>query len=230
MPRAHYIPSKYRATWRKAWTEGVIDVYGTSDERLRRREQEKELIAQWPADRIRGLADKCGVTQPRIAALLGLNKKTFERLRMGRFTPSFKLCRRMGLLEDHAERGILYPKLVPQRSEMRRRLILFRAWWFTQGPKQRLPEADLRISVKWGKSRIQTIELPVTLLPRMKLTKWEGLAELVQAVTVAARRVAHANGKIAWQQGEKEFWERYANDTLPAQIEARIAKHKASRQ
>lgn len=229
MPRANYIPARYHHIWRRTHDKGIVGTYGLTEEQGRpRKADEAALRAQWTTSRIRGLAEVCKSTQTRVAALLGLNKKTFENLRGGQWIPSAALCRRMALLEQHAADGLLFPQIVPQRSEMRRRLILFRAWWFSQKPKKDLPEVELKIRVRWGSNVIQSLDLPVTLLPRMKLVKWSGLAELAKEITAAARRVSKANGQVAWRVGEEEFWRRYATDTLPAQIAERIKKHSDS--
>jgi DNA-binding XRE family transcriptional regulator len=229
MPRAGYIPrSRYWRIWRTLQEKGIVGVYRLNSEQGRiTKAEEKEVRAQWPTSRIAALAEKCGVTQPRVAALLGLNKKTFERLRFGEWTPSHQLCRRMELLEHHAANGLLYPNIVPARSEMRRRLILFRAWWFAQVPSRKLPEVELKIRVRWGAHAVQTLDLPVTLLPRMKLVKWSGLAELAKEITLAARRASKAAGTLTWTEGEQEFWSRYANETLPAIITERAHKQQA---
>lgn len=216
------IPNAYRKICRKIKDERIVGCYMTKSERWEQhKESEKDVVAGWPAERISQLNKRTLVSVTRICAILGVNRRTFFRLAKGDWTPSASLCRRMSLLEQMADDGTLAADIVPKKAEARRRLMLFRAWWYDQAPKKQLPEVTFHLKVAWGKGKLNYVELPVTFLPRLKILKWEGLVDVVRAIVRTARDIGHKNGQLLWRTIDDEYWKRYATNTLPQIVEER---------
>jgi len=221
---------KVEALLRRARTHGEIAVPMSKAEFLTRNDPESfALVDLWPASRIKDLPKLLKLPVARIVALLGIGKAAFYRLGMGDFTPSAALCRRMQQLQDMGERGDLHHEVVPSTHEMRRRMTMFRWWFFNRPATAELPLVTLRLRVWWGKHYRDSVEIQVKHLPALRLQKWEGLVEVVKTFTVTARRLAQANARLMWKQSEQEFWEHYSRDTLPKIVLEKAAKQKARR-
>jgi hypothetical protein len=189
--------------------------------------ENRELVAAWPAERIAKLV-RPGFSTRRITAFLALNRRTFTRLCTGEYTPSAALCRRMDFVEQEIANGTMRPDLPLRVAEARRRYLLFRAWWFAQPPREDFPLITIALRVKWGKSKRHEFTVPVKMLPRLRLLKWEGLADVVQTVTKACRGLSRDRGRLLWTIVDQEYWKRFARDTLPAIVQER-AKMPAKR-
>lgn len=187
------------------------------------KESEKAVVAGWPPLRIKELKNRTSVSLYRLCAILGVNKRTFKRLCAGAYTPSASLCRRMSLIEQMSDNGTLAPDIVPRKAEARRRLMLFRAWWYDQPPKKELPEVTFHVKVTWGKGKLNYVELPIIFLPRLRLLKWEGLVEVVRELVKTCRKIGHQNGRLLWKTVDEEYWKRYATSTLPEIVEQRAS-------
>jgi len=182
------------------------------------------IVAEWPIERIAGLENRCKLPRSRIVALLGVGMSAYSSLCAGRYTPSPALCRRMAQLEEMADRGELHGSYVPAKAEMQRRMCLFRAWWFARDPTKDFPLVEVVIRVKWGRDRRHEIIVPVDTLPQLRLTKWEGLTQVIRAVVMALRGVARVTAREQWKAADASFWERYARDTLPQIVMDRAAR------
>lgn len=181
----------------------------------------REIVAEWPSERIAGLEEKVKLPRSRVVALLGIGMSAFGSLCKGAFTPGPALCRRMAQLEDMAERGELHATYIPDKTDMQRRMCLFRAWFFEQPPRKDFPLVTVAIKVRWSKSRYHEVTIPVEHLPALRLTRWEGLLQVVKAVTMAVRGLARGNARLLWKEIDNEYWTRYARETLPGIVEER---------
>ncbi|MGA3099096.1 MAG: hypothetical protein ABSF25_21780 [Bryobacteraceae bacterium] len=221
-------PREYAHIQRQIRETGVVGCYMLGEEYRRRGSPEnRELVAVWPAERIAKLV-RPGFSTRRITAFLALNRRTFTRLCTGEYTPSPALCRRMDFVEQEIANGTMQPEFPLRAAEARRRYLLFRAWWFSQPPRQDFPEITIALRVKWGKSKRHEFVIPVAMLPRLRLLKWEGLADVVQTVVKTCRGLSRNYGRLLWTTGEQEYWKRFARDTLPAVVQER-AKFPAKR-
>lgn len=179
------------------------------------------IIAEWPVSRIEALAAR--LSPHKVSGLLGITKRTLKLLISGEYTPSATFCRRMEMIEKEAMAGgDLETDILPARSEMRRRMLLFRAWWMNRDPSRELPEITVRIHVSWGKGVVNNFELPVKTLPRLRLLEYSGFVDTVRAVTKSLRSVARGYGKLLWTETEESFWRAYSSNTLPAIVEQRL--------
>jgi hypothetical protein len=178
-------------------------------------EEFRKVVDEWPEKRIAALQSTLNLPAKRISAMLGIGISTLRRLGLGMYTPSPALCNRMQTLEDMAASGNLHQEYTPKKREMQRRMTLFRAWWFSKKPSVEMPMITAHIQVRWGASPNQSLSIPLEYLPALRLTKWEGLVEVIRAVATSLRRVARDNSRVLFKPMEAEFWARYANDTLP---------------
>lgn len=186
--------------------------------------ESQELVRAWSSERIAKLQDLCSVPRSRLAALLGIGISALSALAAGRYTPSPALCRRFEQLQQMAERGELHGEYVPAKAEMQRRMTLFRAWWFARDPTAEFPLISIAVKVRWGRERRNELVIPVETLPQLRLTKWDGLVQVIRAVTTAVRSVARVGAKALWKDADAEFWQRYARDTVPAIVNERAAR------
>lgn len=210
------VPGTYRRIWKKILTTGVVDVYMTKEEQKRIRTKEsREIIADWPASRVAAMVRNSDMTVTRLARLFGINRRTLGRLASGDWTPSPSLCLRFELIEQQSRNGTLHPEITPPKAEMRRRMILFRAWWFSRPANKQVLDLSIHIRMQWGKGNTQFIEIPCKMVPRMKLTRWEGIVDAIKAITKCVRGLSHGYGKMLWREIEQEYWDRYAKNTLP---------------
>lgn len=184
----------------------------------------REIVKQWPIERIQALEARCALPKTRIAALLSVGVSAFGSLCSGRYTPSPALCRRMEQLEQMADLGELHGEYVPEKSDLQRRLTLFRAWFFEKPPTADFPLVTVAIKIRWSKCKYNEVTLPIESLPALRLTRWNGLVEVVKAVSAAVRGLARGNARLMWKSVDAEFWNRYATETLPAIVEARARK------
>ena len=183
----------------------------------------KAIVAEWPKERIAALAGLRGLSIHKVCGLLGITKRTLRLLIAGEYEPSATFCRRMEMIENDAKEGKdLATDILPARSEMRRRMLLFRSWWMNREPSQELPEITVRIRVSWGKGVVNNFELPVSTLPRLRLLEYSGFVDVVRAVTKSLRGAAKSYGKLLWRQSEEDFWLAYGTNTLPQIIEERL--------
>lgn len=214
------ITSTYRPLLRLLRQFGVVEVLLTEEEKKVYRTPEfQAIVSEWPVERIRALKDKCAVPVPRLVALLGIGRQPYDKLCRGDYTPSAGLCRRMQAIEQMAESGQLHPAYVPKSGEMQRRMALFRAWFMARPPTAEFPLLTVRLEIRWGRSVWQKLALPVESLPALRIKEWRGLADAIQAVTVAVRKLAKGNMRGLWKEMEEEYWRRYATDTLPAIVQ-----------
>lgn len=182
----------------------------------------KAIVSEWPKERIARLAGLRGLSLQKVCSLLGITKRTMKMLVAGDYSPSPTFCRRMEMIEKDALEGHdLATDILPARSEMRRRMLLFRAWWMNREPSQELPEVTVRIRVSWGKGVVNNFEIPVKTLPRLRLRDYSGLVETIRAVTKSMRGVARLYGKLLFPQAEEDFWLAYSTNTLPEIIAKR---------
>ena len=181
-----------------------------------------DILQEWPAERISRLATLPGMSIPRVAALLGVSVRALKMLSAGEYTPSPTLCRRMEQIEADIKSGMdMAHDILPKRSEMRRRMLLFRSWWLNRDPSRALPEVTVSIWVKWGGGTNQRVEIPAHYLPKLRITEFRGLVDTVRAVVKAMRSVASGYNKLLWREVEEEFWAAYASNTLPEIVERR---------
>ena len=213
-------PKEYEHIRRKLFEMGEVGCYMLAGEyRQRGSRENRDLVAAWPPERIAKLVQP-SFSMRRIVAFLAINPRTFQRLCTGEYRPSSAFCRRMEWLEQEIANGTL-PGDFPKDREARRRYLLFRAWWFSQPPREDFPEVTVAIRIKWSKSKRHEFTIPVEMLPRLRLHKWEGLADVVRVVTKACRGLARYYGRLLWTVGEQEYWRRFAKNTLPEIVEQR---------
>lgn len=228
---------RYRYQWLKLHTKKIVEVYMNPKEHLQQHAKDyKAIIAEWPVTRIQQLPTLPGLSIHKLSGVLGITRRTLRKLMDGTYTPSATLCRRMEMIEADAKEGKnMATDLLPARSEMRRRLILFRSWWMNRDPSRDLPEITVAIRVTWGKGTVNTFELPVKTLPRLRIVSYAGLVDTVRAVTKALRSVAKGYGKLLWKQQEEDYWQAFSTNTVPAIVEerlkipARIVRHRKTR-
>ena len=211
-------------------SNGIIGVYNTDNEL--QGIDIRAIVDEWPPERIAGLREKTKLPVKRIIALLGISQPGYSRLSLGDFTPSPALCRRMRELEEMAERGELHSQYVPSTAEMRRRMALFRAWWLSKPPSVDLPMITTHLQVRWGGGVHQMVSIPINHMPQLRLKDWNGLVPVIQAVTVALRKMALGNSRLLWKDAESQYWSMYARDKLPSIVTERakiLPKARASR-
>jgi hypothetical protein len=184
----------------------------------------RALVEKWPAERISALVERCSVPKRRVAALLSVGATALNRLCEGRYTPSPALCRRMEHLEQMAERGELHGEYVSDKSEVQRKMTLFRQWFLDKPPTVDFPLVTVAIKIRWSRYRHHEVTLPIESLPKLRLTRWAGIVEVVRAVTSTVRELARANSRLLWTNVDAEFWQRYAHDALPKIVEERSQK------
>jgi transcriptional regulator with XRE-family HTH domain len=184
----------------------------------------KAIISQWPIERIQALSKAPGLSIQRLAAVLGITRRTLRFLMAGTYTPSATMCRRMEMLESDVRDGKdLYADILPRRSEMRRRLLLFRAWWMAKPPTVDLPLVTVSIKVTWGKGLINTLEIPVHLMPKLRINRFVGLVETVREVTKSLRKVTKNYQALLWDEMQEDFWNAYASNDIPEIVQKRLA-------
>lgn len=219
------VTSTYRSQWLKLHRYGVVEVLMNKNERNQAPSKVyAEILKEWPIERIKALSTAPGLSVHKLAGVLGITRRTLRFLIDGTYTPSPTLCRRMEMLEGDVRDGKeLGTDILPARSEMRRRLLLFRSWWMNQPPSVALPEVTVSIRVKWGTGNLQTVEIPTKLLPKLRINSFASLVTTVRAVTTAMREVTKTYSKMLWRQQEEEFWLAYSTDTLPEIVKKRAA-------
>lgn len=212
-------PSRLKRLLRQ---KGIVEVAMlASEQRKMQSEEFKALVQEWPVERISALVERCAFPKARVCALLSIGQSAFASLCAGRFTPGPALCRRMDQLEQMADRGELHGTYVPDTADLQRKITLFRAWFFEKTPTVEFPLVTVAIRVKWSRSKYHEVVLPIESLPALRLTKWEGLVQVVRAVTVAVRSLAKGNARLLWKDIDSTFWHHYARETLPAIVEER---------
>jgi len=212
--RKNGVPWCYRHLWDKLRREGVVSCYMTAEERKNRdRACDKAIVEYWSPTRIKQFADGTPFSRTRIAALLAINRRSLRGLETGEYTPGPALCRRMAMLEKQAHDKTLYPEITPARAELRRRLLLFRAWWYKKPPSKESPRVTVRVSVEWGKGAHERMTLPLSLQAR--LVRFEGLVDVIKAHTKAMRSLITGFQRLNWTECEAEYWERWRDNTLP---------------
>lgn len=218
------VTSTYRSQWRKLADHGVVEVLMNKNERNQAPAKVyAEILKDWPVERIQALSVAPGLSVHKLSALLGITRRTLRFLMDGTYSPSPTLCRRLEMLEGDVNAGNeLGTDIIPARSEMRRRLLLFRSWWMNRPPSVALPEIVVSIRVKWGTGNLQTLEIPTKLLPKLRITSFVSLVTTVRAVTEAMRVVTKTYGKLLWRQQEEDFWLAYATNDLPEIVEKRL--------
>jgi hypothetical protein len=130
----------------------------------------------------------------------------------------------MEQLEQMADRGELHGEYVADKTELQRKMTLFRQWFMDKPPAVDFPLVTVAIRVKWSRSKYHEVLLPVESLPALRLTKWGGITQVVKAVTMAVRELARANSRLLWKNVDEEFWHKYSTETLPAIVEERSRK------
>jgi len=206
----------------------VVEVLMNPNEwRQQRSKAYHEAVKDWQPERIKALSEMKELSLHRLSGLLGITRRTLRFLISGHYTPSPTMCRRMEMLESDIRDGKeMAADILPRRSEMRRRLLLFRSWWSNRDPSRALPEITVHIQVRWGKGVINRVEIPPAFLPRLRISSFAGLVETVRAMTEAMRRVSKGYKGLLWKVQEEDFWSAYASDTIPKIVEER-AKHAA---
>jgi DNA-binding XRE family transcriptional regulator len=153
--RKNGVPWCYRHLWDKLRREGVVSSYMTAEERKEQdRARDKAIVESWTAARIKQFADSLPWSRTRLAAMLAINRRSLRGLESGEYTPGAALCHRMAMIEQQVAAGEFHAvEITPARAELRRRLLLFRAWWYQKPPSKESPRVTVRVSVEWGKGR-----------------------------------------------------------------------------
>ena len=180
------------------------------------------IVASWPVERIKALSELPRLSIHKLSGILGITRRTLHLLMDGTYTPSATLCRRMEMIETEAKSGVdLATDILPARSEMRRRLLLFRSWWLNRDPSRELPEITVSIKISWGKGIVNNFEIPAKTLPRLRIVQFSGLVETVRAVITSLRKVSRGYAKLLWTEMDEAYWQAYATNELPAMVEKR---------
>jgi len=191
------------------------------EQRAQARRKDTAIVEAWTPARIKAMADSLPWSRTRLAAILAINRRSLSGLETGQYTPGAALCYRMEMIEAQAASGQFHPEITPAKAELRRRLLLFRAWWYRKPPSKASPVVTVRIQVEWGKGRYERMTLPINL--QIRLLKFEGLVDVIKATTKAVRSLVTGFQRLNWTECEAEYWERWRDQTLPEIVKQRAA-------